>query len=116
MHCDCDKSVTKIQILLIFISAGLLKLLKFLVKSGRWVGSRTPDHLIKNPLPPCNINNLAPKSMNTNAYEALECIRNAYEFNLYYSLHGNGNDSTESREWGIFTWRVSDCEKLGFSK
>ena len=33
----------------------------------------------------------------------LPYIRNAYEFNRYYSLPGNGNDSTESREWLIFT-------------
>ena len=43
-----------------------------------------------------------PKTMHTNAYEALKCKRNAYEFNLYYSLPGNGIDSTETREWEDF--------------
>ena len=33
----------------------------------------------ENPSHPSNINNLTPKTMHTNAYEALECIRNAYE-------------------------------------
>ena len=70
--------------------------------------------------------------MHTNAYEALECIRNAYEFNRYYSLPCNGNDSTERRDmeeiegWEphpthpiiprlmqtMFLWRLSDCEEL----
>ena len=35
-----------------------------------------------NPTPPSNISILAPKIMHTNAYEALDCIRNAYELIL----------------------------------
>ena len=59
-----------------------------------------------------NISDLAPKTMQTNADKALECRQNADKFYLYYSLHGKGNDITETREWGDFTWRVSDCEEL----
>ena len=29
------------------------------------------------PMPPSNISDLTPKTMHTNAYEVLECIRNA---------------------------------------
>ena len=31
------------------------------------------------PMPPSNISDLSPKTMHTNAYEALECIRDAYK-------------------------------------
>ena len=47
--------------------------------------------------------------MQTNS---LECRQNADKFYFYYSLHGEGNDITETREWGDFTWRGSDCEEL----
>ena len=40
--------------------------------------------------------------MHTNAYEALECIRNAYKYNRYYSLPGNGNDSIERRDMLVY--------------
>ena len=33
----------------------------------------------ENPSPYSNISDLAQKTMHTNAYEALECIRNAYK-------------------------------------
>ena len=36
--------------------------------------------------------------MQTNADKALECKQNADKFNRYYSLPGNGNDSTERRD------------------
>ena len=49
-----------------------------------------------NPRFPSNISNLAPKHVRTIAYR----------FNLYYSLHGNGNDSTERREWESFSERT----------
>ncbi len=70
--------------------------------AGGSAGSRTPDHLIKSPLPHSNISDLTPKSMQTNADKALECRQNADKFYLYYSLHGKGNDITETREWGDF--------------
>ena len=69
--------------------------------AGVLAGSRTTDHLIKSPLPPCNISDLVLKSMHTNAYEALECIRNAYKVHLYYSLQFNGNFSSERVELGF---------------
>ena len=54
------------------------------------------------PVTPSNISDLTPKSMQTNADKALECRQNADKFYLYYSLHGKGNDITETREWGDF--------------
>ena len=70
--------------------------------AGGSAGSRTPDHLIKSPLPHSNISDLTPKSMQTNADKALECRQNADKFNRYYSLPGNGINSTATREWGEF--------------
>ena len=56
----------------------------------------------ENPALSSNISDLTPKTMQTNADKALECRQNADKFYLYYSLHGKGNDITETREWGDF--------------
>ena len=63
----------------------------------RWRGRRD-----LNPQLPSNISDLTPKTMQANADKAFECRQNADKFYLYYSLHGKGNDITETREWGDF--------------
>ena len=52
----CDKSVTKIQQVLLGIFTGPLKLLKILAKSSGSAGARTPDHLIKSQIATVNQN------------------------------------------------------------
>ena len=65
--------------------------------------------LVKSGFPQFQLTPKPCRQMQTNA---LECRQNADKFYLYYSLHGKGNDITETREWRDFTWRGSDCEEL----